>query len=82
VAVLAELWWFKNSSKNGRKKLKKVGRVTMWRTRRRSKVGSGSGRVGVVSVDRGDRDASNGGGYRVAVAVLSEIRSIENRLKK
>jgi hypothetical protein len=47
--------------KNGRKKLKKVGRVTIRRSRRRCKVGSGSGWVGVVSIDRGDRNASNGG---------------------
>jgi hypothetical protein len=38
--------------------------------------------VGVVSIERGDQGGSNGGGYRVAVAVLSKIRSIENRLEK
>jgi hypothetical protein len=48
--------------KNGRKKLKKVGRVTLWRTRRRSYVRSGSGQVGVVSVDRGHQGGSNGTG--------------------
>jgi hypothetical protein len=36
--------------------------VTMWRTRRHSKMGSGSGQVGVVSVERGDQGGSNGGG--------------------
>jgi hypothetical protein len=44
------------------KRTKKVGRVTIRRSRRHSKVGIGSGWVGVVSVERGDRDASNGTG--------------------
>jgi hypothetical protein len=36
-------------------------------------MGSGSGWVAVVSIDAGDRDGSNGTGYNVAVAVLTEI---------
>jgi hypothetical protein len=36
-------------------------------------VGSGSGGVGVVSLDRARQGGSNGGGWRVAVAVLAEI---------
>jgi hypothetical protein len=43
VAVLAELWWFKNSLKKWTKK-----------------VGSDSGWVGVVPLDRGDQCGSNG----------------------
>jgi hypothetical protein len=40
----------------------KVGRVTMGRTRRHSATRSGSGRVAVVPVDRGDQCGSNGSG--------------------
>jgi hypothetical protein len=43
---------------------------------------SGSGRVAVVSVDRGDQGGSNGTSGNVAVKVLTEIRAIENNSKK
>jgi hypothetical protein len=34
---------------------------------------SGSGRVAVVSLERGDQGGSNGTGWRVVVAILSVI---------
>jgi hypothetical protein len=49
----------KIGEKNGGKKL---GGVTMGRTRRHSQVGSGSGRVGVVRVERGYQGGSNDSG--------------------
>jgi hypothetical protein len=39
-------------------------------------MASGSGGVAVTPFDRGDRRGSNGGGLRVAVAVLTEIRPL------
>jgi hypothetical protein len=39
-----------------------------------SGMGSGSGRVAVVPLDRGDQCGSNGGSYNLVVAVLGEIR--------
>jgi hypothetical protein len=41
-------------------------------------VGSGSGWVGVVPLDRSGQGGSNGISYDVAVAVLTEIRSFGN----
>jgi hypothetical protein len=42
------------------------------------RVGSGSGTVAVVPLDRGDRCGSNGGKLILIVTVLGELRSIEN----
>jgi hypothetical protein len=36
-------------------------------------MGGGSGRVGVVSFDSSGQGGSNGTGYKVTVAVLTEI---------
>jgi hypothetical protein len=38
-----------------------------------SGMGSGSGGVGVVSLERGRQGGSNGGSLKVVVAVLSKI---------
>jgi hypothetical protein len=42
-------------------------------------MGSGSDRVAVVPVDRGDQGGSNGTSLTVVVAILRKIRSIEKR---
>jgi hypothetical protein len=44
-------------------------------------MGSGSGRVGVVPLDRGDRGGSNGTSWSLVVAVLTEIRGFEIRVR-
>jgi hypothetical protein len=44
-------------------------------------VGSGSGWVGVVPLDRSGQGGSNGTGYNVAVAVLTEIRSMKEHFE-
>jgi hypothetical protein len=36
-------------------------------------VGSGSGRVAVVALERGDKRGSNGGSYNLVVAILAEL---------
>jgi hypothetical protein len=43
---------------------------------------SGSGWVGVVPFERGERGGSNGGGLTVAVAVLAELWQLENGSEK
>jgi hypothetical protein len=70
VAVLAELWRFEKCEKK---------RYNFWRKNENVKimnsggVTGGSGRVAVVSIERGDQGGSNGSNLVVAVAVLAEI---------
>jgi hypothetical protein len=45
-------------------------------------MGSGSGRVVVVPIDRGDQGGSNGGSHNVWVAVLMEISTLEVEREK
>jgi hypothetical protein len=68
VAVLAVLWWVE---KRSRKKWNFFLCVTWWHTRPRSLMGSGSGWVAVVPLERGDGGGSNGTGYNLAVAKLA-----------
>jgi hypothetical protein len=51
----------------------KVSTHALWHTRSSSEVGSGSDRVAVVSIERGDQGGSNGTSWEVAVAVLAEL---------
>jgi hypothetical protein len=74
VAVLAELWWFKVERGKMKKKLENIGdRCKI----RQCGIKSGSGWLGVVAFDRGDQCGSNGGGWRVVVAVLAKLRSFK-----
>jgi hypothetical protein len=70
VAVLAEIRGFEGQ---GRKREKLMGVVAWQRLADGGGMRSGSGGVGVVSFERGDRRGENGVKKSVAVAVLSEI---------
>jgi hypothetical protein len=59
VAVLTEIWWFlKNNEKSGKKIIKRWHRDL----KGSDGMGSGSGRVGAVPLDREHQGGSNGGG--------------------
>jgi hypothetical protein len=62
VAVLAEIWRFENRSGKKEKKIEKFDTVTLDTC---SLIGSGSGWVAVVPLDRGDQGGSNGTSWSV-----------------
>jgi hypothetical protein len=72
VAVLAEIWSFKNAAVKFFKKNNKSGSGCGDCGCDGGRV-SGSGRVAVGPLDRGDQCGSNGGGWDVVVAVLAEL---------